>query len=239
MPFYRIDHHLSEHVMTPERVRSAAYRGIGSGYTKFAIEQMIDEIARETKKDPLEYRLALADNPRARRVIERVGAMSRWHTKRQGTALGLAFTEYGPAPPIASMIATVVEISVDRNTGKIRAHNVWSAADVGLAINPDGIAAQLESGIVWGLSHSLKERISIVKGAVQQSNYHDYPVLRMSEVPEIKVEVVGGAPGPTMVGELSVPGIGPALANAFATATGKRLRHLPMTPQRVLAALKA
>jgi isoquinoline 1-oxidoreductase subunit beta len=238
-PFYRIEHHLSEHVMTPERVRTAAYRGIGSGYTKFAIEQVIDELAYESKRDPLEYRIALTDNPRARKLLERVGAMSRWNTRRSGRALGVALAEYGPAPPVSSMIAEVAEISVDRSSGRIRVHNVWAAIDPGLAVNPGAIQGQIEGGIVYGLSSVLKERVTIANGAVMQSNFHDYPVLRMSETPAVEVEVIQGGTTPTMVGELGTVGVGAAVANAFYAATGKRLRHLPMTPQRVLAALKA
>ncbi|OGA04129.1 MAG: hypothetical protein A3H35_09885 [Betaproteobacteria bacterium RIFCSPLOWO2_02_FULL_62_17] len=239
LPFYKVDHHLSEHLMEKERTRTAAYRGIGSGYTKFAIESMIDEIAHETRQDPLALRLSLIQAPRARRLVQKVAEMSKWGTKREGTALGMSFTEYGPNIKIASMIASVAEVSVDRKTGKIRVHNYWSAVDVGLAINPDGIAAQIEGAIVWGLSCSLKERVSMVKGVVQQSNFHDYQVLRMSETPAIQVEVLSSTPTPTMVGELGVPGAGPAVANAVFALTGKRLRHLPMTPQRVLVALAA
>lgn len=239
MPYYKIDHHLSEHLFERERTRTAAYRGIGSGYTKFAVESMIDEIAHETKQDPLALRLSLIQEPRARRLVEKVAEMSKWGSKRQGTALGIAFTEYGPNIKIASMIAAVAEVSVDRRSGKIRVHNYWAAVDVGLAINPENIAAQIEGAIVWGLSCSLKERITMVKGVVQQSNFNDYEVLRMAETPNIQVEVLSSTPTPTMVGELGVPAAGPAVANAFFALTGKRLRHLPMTPQRVLAALKA
>jgi len=240
VPFYAIDHYRSEHLMEKERTRTAAYRGIGAGYTKFAIESMLDEIAAETKQDPLALRLSLVNNPRARSVIERVAQMSNWGTRREaGRALGIAFTEYGPAPAIASMIAAVAEISLDRTSGQIRVHNYWTAADVGLAMNPDGIKSQIEGAVVWGLSCCLKERVSMVAGVVQQSNFHDYPVLRMSETPAIHVDILSTTPTPTMVGELAVPGTGPAVANAFFALTGKRLRHLPMTPQRVLAALKA
>lgn len=240
LPAYnKIEHHLSEHLFERERTRTAAYRGIGSGYTKFAIESMIDEIAHETKQDPVKFRLSLTDNPRARRLVEKVAEMSGWGKKREGTALGIAFSEYGPNIKVASMIAQVAEVSVDRRSGKIRVHNVWAAVDVGLALNPDGVAAQVEGAIVWGLSSSLKERVSMVKGVVQQSNFHDYEVLRMAETPNIQVEVINNPPLPTMVGELGVPAAGPAVANAVFALTGKRLRHLPMTPQRVLAALKA
>lgn len=242
MPYYnKIDHWRSEHLMKPERTRVAAWRGIGSGYTKFAIESMIDELAHEAKMDPLAYRLAHTDDGRARRVLEKVAEMSGWGQKpAAGRARGLAFAEYGIlAPKVGSLIAAVAEISLNEKTGRIRVHRYWAAADAGLAINPTAFASQVESAIVWGLSCALKERVTMVNGVVQQSNFHQYEVMRMSEVPEIKVEVLSGAaPVPSMVGELGVPCTGPAVANAFFALTGKRLYHMPFTPQRVRAALK-
>jgi isoquinoline 1-oxidoreductase beta subunit len=242
LPYYdRVANWSSEHVMEPERTRVAAWRGIGSGYTKFAIESMVDEIAQENKVDPLAFRLSLTGEPRARRVLEKVAEMSGWGKPRSGgTALGLAFAEYGIfAPKVGSVVAAVAEISVDRRTGRIRVHNYWAAADAGLAVNPQGFAAQVESAIVWGLSAALKERVTMREGVVQQSNFHEYEILRMAEVPDIKVEVLTGGAAPTMVGELGVPSCAPAVANAFFVLTGKRLRHMPFTPQRVREALKA
>lgn len=243
LPYYnKIDHWRSEHLMEPERTRVAAWRGIGAGYTKFAIESMIDELAHAAKMDPLAYRLAHTDDGRARRVLEKVAEMSGWGKKPPaGRARGIAFAEYGIlAPKVGSLVGAVAEISVDRNTGRIRVHNYWAAADAGLAINPTVFAAQMESAIVWGLSCALKERVTMVNGVVQQSNFHQYELLRMSEVPQIKVEIItGAAPIPSMVGELGVPCTGPAVANAFFALTGKRLYHMPFTPQRVREVLKA
>jgi isoquinoline 1-oxidoreductase beta subunit len=242
LPYYnKVEHWRSEHLFEPERTRVAAWRGIGAGYTKFAIESMIDELAHAAKMDPLAYRLAHTDDGRARRVLEKVAEMSGWGSKPPaGRARGIAFAEYGIlAPKVGSLVGAVAEISVDQRTGRIRVHNYWAAADAGLAINPPAFAAQMESAIVWGLSCALKERVTMVNGVVQQSNFHQYEVLRMAEVPEIKVEIItGAAPIPSMVGELGVPCTGPAVANAFFALTGKRLYHMPFTPQRVLAALK-
>jgi isoquinoline 1-oxidoreductase beta subunit len=242
LPYYnKIEHWRSEHLMKPERTRVAAWRGIGAGYTKFAIESMIDELAHAAKMDPLAYRLAHTDDGRARRVLEKVAEMSGWGGKPPaGRARGIAFGEYGIlAPKVGSLVGAVAEISVDQK-GRIRVHRYWAAADAGLAINPTAIAGQMESAIVWGLSCALKERVTMVNGVVQQSNFHQYEILRMSEVPEIRVEVItGAAPVPSMVGELGVPCTAPAVANAFFALTGKRLYHMPFTPQRVQAALKA
>lgn len=242
LPYYtKVGNWQSEHLMTEERTRVAAWRGIGAGYTKFAVESMIDEIAHLNKADPLAFRLALTDDSRTRRVLEKVAEMSGWgKTRPGGTALGLAFAEYGAfAPKFGSLIASVAEISVDRSSGRIRVHNYWAAADATLAVNPGALAAQIESAIVWGLSSALKERVTMVNGVVQQSNFHEYQVMRMAEVPAIHVAVLTGGPMPTMVGELGVPGTGPAVANAFFALTGKRLYHMPFTPERVRAALKA
>jgi isoquinoline 1-oxidoreductase beta subunit len=241
LPYYdKVENWQSEHIVEPERTRVAAWRGIGSGYTKFAVESMIDELAHELKTDPVAYRLSLTGDTRARRVLEKVAEMSGWGRKRSGTALGVAFAEYGLfAPKVGSLIAAVAEVSVDRRTGRIRVHNYWAAADAGLAVNPGAFAAQIESGVVWGLSGALKERVTLVNGAVQESNFHDYEILRLSETPAITVEVLTSGSAPTMVGELGVPAAAPAVANAVFALTGIRLRHLPLTPRRVLAALQA
>lgn len=242
LPYYnKVATWQAEHLATPERARVAAWRGIGAGYTKFAVESMIDEIAHLNRIDPLAFRLVLTEDARTRRVLEKVGQMSSWGKKRPaGRAVGIAFAEYGAfAPKFGSLIASVAEISLERKSGRIRVHEYWAAADATLAVNPGAFAAQVESGVVWGLSCCLKERVTMVKGAVQQSNFHDYQVMRMSEVPAIHVEILSGGPMPTMVGELGVPGTGPAVANAFFALTGKRLYHMPFTPERVRAALKA
>jgi isoquinoline 1-oxidoreductase beta subunit len=242
LPYYnKVANWRSEHIMTPERTRTAAWRGIGSGYTKFAVESMIDELARMSNMDPLAFRLAHTDDTRARRVLEKAAEMSGWGKPRPaGRALGLAFAEYAVfAPKVGSLSAAVAEISLDKG-GRIRVHNYWVAVDAGVAVNPPAFAGQVESAVVWGLSGALKERVRIVNGEVQQSNFHDYPVMRMAEVPDIKVEIItGGAPIPSMVGELGVPCTAPAVANAFAALTGKRLYHMPFTPERVKAALGA
>jgi len=242
LPYYdKVPNWLSEHVMEPERTRVAAWRGVGTGHNKFAVEAMLDELASLNKTDPIAYRLSLTDSSRARRLLEKVAEMSGWGRKRSsGTALGVAFADFGPfTPKIGSMTASVAEISVNQRSGAIRVHNFWVAADAGLAINPEAFKAQVESAVVWGLSGALKERITMVNGVVQQSNFHEYQILRMAEVPAINVEILVSGGPPTMVGELGVPGTAPAVANAFFALTGRRLYHMPFTPARVQAALKA
>jgi isoquinoline 1-oxidoreductase beta subunit len=241
LPYYdKVPNWVSEHVGQPERSRVAAWRGVGTGYTKFAVECMLDELAYEARMDPLAYRLSITEVSRARRLLEKVAEMSGWGKKRPGTALGLAFGDLGVfTPKVGSMIASVAEVSVNQRSGQIRVHRYWAAADAGVAVNPPVLAAQIESATVWALSGALKERITLVDGTAQQSNFHDYPILRMAEMPEIKVEIVSSGPIPTMAGELGVPSCPPAVANAFFALTGKRLYHMPFTPERVRAALKA
>jgi isoquinoline 1-oxidoreductase subunit beta len=242
LPYYdKVPNWVSEHVGLAERSRVAAWRGVGTGYTKFAVECMIDELAHEAKMDPLAYRLSITEVSRARRLLEKVAEMSGWGKKRAGnTALGLAFGDLGVfTPKVGSMIASVAELSVNERSGQIRVHRYWAAADAGVAVNPPVLAASIESATVWALSGALKERITLVNGVAQQSNFHDYPILRMAEIPEIKVEILSSGPIPTMGGELGVPSCPPAVANAFFALTGKRLYHMPFTPERVRAALKA
>jgi len=223
-------------------------RGVGAPAQHFYRESFMDELARAVGKDPYLYRRELISRtslPYKADMIEALdiaAEMSGWGKKPPaGRARGFAFAEYALfAPKVGSLCGAVAEISLDRKTGRIRVHNYWAAADAGLAINPTALANQVESAIVWGLSTALKERVTMVNGQVQQSNFHQYELMRMSEVPEIKVEVItGAAPIPSMVGELGVPCTAPAVANAFFALTGKRLYHMPFTPERVRAALKA
>ena len=150
-------------------------------------------------------------------------------------ALGLAVSERS-----GSVGAGVVEISLDRVSGVIRVHEVWVAVDAGIVVQPEAARRNVESGVVYGLSSVLKERATVRGGAVEQSNFHDYQVLRMSEAPEaIHVEFLGRDTRPTGIGEIGNPFVAAAVANAFHALTGKRLYHMPFTPERVSAVLAA
>ena len=233
LPYYGIDHWTSEGVRELRGMRVHAFRGIGAGHNKFAIECFLDEVAQARKMDPLAMRLELtAGSPRARAVIQAVADMSDWTRKRQGRALGLAFADYH-----GTVAAGVAEVSLDAQSGKITVHQYWTAADPGLVIQPESVLGQLEGGAVYGLSVALLEELTIKAGAVQQTNYNDYPVLRMADMPEIHTRIVRSDAAPTGVGEAGVGPVAPAIANAVAQLTGKRLRALPMTPARVKSAL--
>jgi isoquinoline 1-oxidoreductase beta subunit len=235
--FYAVPNQVTEHVYEERGARVGPLRGIGAGYTKFATECVMDELAHEAKQDPVQFRLGLLNDARAKRVVETAATMAEWGRKRTETALGVAFAQYGVQPAGESLSAAVAEISLNRDTGMIRVHNFWIAVDPGLALQPDTIIGQVESAVIYGLGIALKERVSIKDGVVQQSNFHDYEVMRMADVPEIKVEIVAGGDRPTQVGELGLPVVAPAIANAFFALTGKRLNHLPMSPATVKEAL--
>jgi isoquinoline 1-oxidoreductase beta subunit len=237
MPHYNVPNHMAEHIYEERGVRTAAWRGIGAGPNNFAIESMIDELAALAGKNPLEYRLALLKDDRAKRVVERAAQMAEWSRKREGRALGIAFAKLG-APPVGfSVTGTVAEVSVDRASGAIKVHNLWCVADVGLPVQPGNVAAQVEGSLIYSLGSALKERVTLKNGMVQQTNFNNYEILRMSEVPQIHVEVLRSGDIPLPVGELGIPGTIPAVANAVFTLTGKRLRNAPFTPDRVKQAL--
>ncbi|SRR5579875_21626 len=232
---YDIPAQLTEQFPQDSGVRLSSLRGIGFTANKFATESLIDEIAAQRKIDPVAFHLdLLKKTPRGQKVVETVARMSDWSRKRNGTALGLSFIDYS-----GSLLAGIAEVSVDKTSGQIKVHNFWVAFDPGIAVQPDNIVAQTEGSVVYGLGLALTERITFVDGVVQQSNFYDYHVPRMRDIPEIHVELIPTDNHPTGAGQMGTPLVAPAIANAFAALTGKRLRRTPMTPDRVLAALKA
>jgi len=235
-PFYAVPNILADAVREQRGVRVHAWRGIGAGYNKFAAESFLDEVAHAMGKDPLALRLELTkDHPRAQAVLKAVAEMADWSRPRsKDRALGIAFSDYHD-----SFSAGIAEVSLDRKSGKIRVHNYWIAGDAGIIVQPENAHAQLESAVVYGLSSALSEELTYKDGAVQQTNFHQYQVLRMSDVPEIHTKVIVTDNSPTGLGELGVPTVAPAIGNAVFKLIGARLRQLPMSPQRVSAALKA
>jgi isoquinoline 1-oxidoreductase subunit beta len=233
--FYAIPNALAEYVRENRGMRVHAWRGIGSGYNKFAAEAFLDEVALAAGKDPLALRLELTkDKPRANAVLKAVAEMSDFKKKRSGRGMGIAFSDYHD-----TLSAGVAEISLDQKTGKIKVHNFWIVVDPGLVVQPDHVVAQTESAVVYGLSAALIEQFTVKDGAVQASNFDSYPVMRMSDVPEIHTKVMATNNPPSGMGEIGVITVAPAIANAVFQLTGKRLRHVPMTAERVQAALKA
>lgn len=231
---YAVANHRVEWVRAARGVDVGAWRGIAAGYTKFAIETMIDEVAALKKMDPLAYRLEmLKGDPRAAAVTQRVADMSDYKTKRtDGRAVGIAYSD-----ALQSHTAVAAEVSVDTKSGKITVHHLWAAVDAGLAVQPKNIVAQMTSAMTFGLGAALVEQLPIKNGVMQATNFDGYQVLRMSDMPPMDVAVISTEDRPTGIGEAGVPGVAPAIANAVAQLTGKRLRHLPMTPDRVRQSL--
>ena len=231
---YAVANHRVEWVQAARGVDVGAWRGIAAGYTKFAIETLIDELAAGKNMDPVAYRLEmLKDDPRAAAVVKAVADMAKWGEKRQpGRAVGLAYSD-----ALHSHTAAAVEVSLDEKSGAIKVHQVWAAVDAGVAVQPKNIVAQMKGAMTFGLGAALREQIHIKDGVVQERNFDSYNIMRMSDVPPMEVKVISNASEPTGIGEAGVPVIAPAIANAVAQLSGKRLRHLPMTPDRVKQAL--
>jgi isoquinoline 1-oxidoreductase beta subunit len=231
---YDIPNRLSEEIRQDTGIRTSALRAIGFGPNKYAIEAFIDEVAAKIGKDPLAFRLdLLKGSPRGQNIVQTVARMADWGTRREGRALGLSYVDYD-----GSQVASVAEISVDRGSGAIAVHRFWAAIDPGRAVQPDNVTAQTEGSIIYGLGLALSERVTMVDGVVQQSNFYDYRVMRMLDIPEIHVEVISTDNDPTGVGQMATPLVAPAIANAFAALTGVRIRQLPMSADRVLGVLK-
>jgi isoquinoline 1-oxidoreductase subunit beta len=200
------------------------WRSVGHSHTGFSVEAFLDEVAHAGGKDPYELRrVLLAKQPRMLAVLDLAAKKADWGSKLppgmgRGIATHFSFDSY---------VAQVVEASVGKG-GEIRVHRVVCAVDCGLVINPDTVKAQMEGGIVYGLTAALKTEITLKDGRVEQGNFNDYPMLRMFESPEIEVHIVPSTEHPTGVGEPGVPPAAPALANAIFAATGKRIRRLPI-----------
>ena len=200
------------------------WRSVGHSHNGFAVEAFFDEVAHAGGKDPVELRRSLlANQPRMRGVLDLVAEKANWGKpvpagRGRGIATHFSFDSY---------VAQVAEVSVDKN-GVVRVHRVVCAVDCGRVVNPDTVKAQMEGGIIFGLTAALKDEITLDRGRVQQRNFHDYPMLRINEAPEIEVYIVPSTENPTGVGEPGVPPVAPAVANAIFAATGKRVRKLPI-----------
>lgn len=210
-------------------------RGLGALPNVFAIEALMDELAARVGDDPVAYRLSILSEPRARRLVERVAELANWRARgpgRDGKGLGIAIARYKNRAAYAAVAASV---TVDET---VRVDRVWCVADAGLVINPDGARNQLEGGIIQALSWTLKEQVRFDDHGIASVNWDSYPILRFSEVPEIHAELVDGAGNPSLgVGECSVGPTAAAVGNAVAHALGVRIHDMPLTRDRILAAI--
>jgi CO/xanthine dehydrogenase Mo-binding subunit len=234
-PLYDIAAKRIVHHLVPETpVRVSSLRGLGAMSNVFALECAIDELAERVGKDPVDYRLSITSDPRARAVIEKAAAMANWQAGApagSGRGRGFAFARYKNK---AGYAAIVVALEVDED---IRLARVWCAADAGLVVNPDGVVNQIEGGIIQSASWVLKEQVRFDDG-VSSIDWETYPVLKFSEVPEIDIELINAkAEAPLGVGEVAAGPTAAAIGNAVSHALGARIRDLPLTRERVMAAL--
>ena len=232
---YEVPNLRVEYVRIDTPVPVGFWRSVGSSHNGFTVESFVDEAAHAAGKDPVEFRLGLLRNHhRAYRVLETVTEKAGWAKPLQkaqgrGVAQHMSFGSY---------IAQVAEVSVDKKDGAIKVHRVVCAVDCGSIVNPAIITAQMRGAIVMGLSAALKEAITFAKGGVASSNFDNYPLLRMADVPEIEVHIIKSKDDMGGIGEPGLPPIAPAVANAVFNASGIRVRRLPMTPEAVIAAMK-
>ena len=236
IPYYQVPNQHIESRGVSHGIRLKHWRAVGHVFNVYAIESFVDEMAAAEKMDPLAFRFErMAVSPRARACFEKVAQMCDWKAPRpEGRALGVSISERS-----GSLGAGVAEISLDRQSGKITVHKTWLAVDGGLIVQPEMARANIESGILYGLSSVLHERVTMKAGVVQQTNFHDYHLLRMADLPEtMEVAFVERDAPPSGLGEIGNPWVAAAVANAFYKLTGKRLYHMPFTPARVQQVLK-
>jgi CO/xanthine dehydrogenase Mo-binding subunit len=226
------------HYLPEMPIRTSALRTLGAYANVFALESFMDEVAAQAGVDPVAFRLKHMKDPRARAVIEAAAERAGWKPNHKGDGSrgrGIAFAKY---KNLASYVAIVAEVVVDRRTGKVRVEKAVAAVDAGLIINPDGVMNQIEGGIIQSASWTLKEAVGFDSRQITTRSWADYPILTFTEVPAVEVTLLNrpterslgtgeGSQGPTVA----------AIANAVANATGVRLRDLPFTPKRVKAAL--
>ena len=210
----------------PSDVPVLWWRSVGHSHSGFVMESLIDELAHASKQDPLAYRRQLLkDHPRHLATLNLAADKANWGKPLPaGVFRGIAVHE-----SFGSYVAEVAEVSVKE--GEVKVHRVVVAIDCGLAVNPDGVKAQMESCVAFALGAALSSEISFKEGQVVQSNFHDYQVLRMKDMPKVEVHIVPSTEKMGGVGEPGVPPLAPAVTNAIFAATGKRIRRLPIGDQ--------
>jgi isoquinoline 1-oxidoreductase beta subunit len=235
--YYKIEHQDISLRGVSNGIKTKHWRAVGNPFNQYAIESFIDEIAADQKIDPIEFRMTrMSASDRTKKVFQAAAKMADWTAPRpQGRALGAALSERS-----GSLAAGVVEISLDETTGKIRVHKVWLAVDGGLVVQPEAARANIETAVLFGLSNAMYEAVTVKDGIVEQSNFHEYQVMRMSDMPEdVTVAFVDSDLAPQGLGEIGNPWLGGAVANAFFKLTGKHLYDMPFSPESVKEVLKA
>ena len=233
-PNQKVVHHFVQDMP----IRVSALRTLGAYANVFASESFMDELALAAGADPVAFRLAHMKDPRARAVIEKVAQLANWKPGEKGDGTrgrGIGFSKY---KNLACYCAVIADVEVDRASGRVRVTQAYAATDAGLIINPDGLTQQIEGGIIQSASWTLHEEVKFDRNGILSRDWITYPILTMPDVPKVTGELINrpaerslgageGSQGPTVA----------AIANAFAHATGKRIRDLPFHPERVKAAL--
>jgi CO/xanthine dehydrogenase Mo-binding subunit len=233
-PNQKVVHHFVQDMP----IRVSALRTLGAYANVFAAESFMDELALAAGADPVAFRLAHLKDTRAKAVIEKVAEMAGWKTAEKGDfarGRGIGFAKY---KNLACYCAVIAEVEVDRASGRVRVRRAYAAADSGLIINPDGLTNQIEGGIIQSTSWTLHEEVKFDKSGILSRDWSSYPILTMPEVPKVEIALINRPAERALgVGEASQGPAVAAIANAFAHATGKRVRDLPFHPERVKAAL--
>jgi CO/xanthine dehydrogenase Mo-binding subunit len=224
-----------EHVIDPPPIRTSSLRSLGGAPNTFAGESFVDELAEAAGQDPLAYRLSMLADPRARAVLERLAQMCGWSKRWDagtGRGLGIAYDRHRNR---GAYVGCAAELTVDTD---VRLTRLWCVCDGGLIVNPDGAKNQLEGGMIMAASWALKERVQLGGSGIASLTWGDYPILRFSEVPPIEIELLNTRDArPMGLGEVSQGPVMAAIGNAVAHALGARIRDLPMTRDRIAAAL--
>ncbi|MBL8675406.1 MAG: xanthine dehydrogenase family protein molybdopterin-binding subunit, partial [Rhodospirillales bacterium] len=236
VPLYDVGaHRILHHLVLRPPVRTSALRGLGALPNVYAIESLLDDLAARAGEDPVAYRLSILSDPRARRLLETVAARAGWASRGPagtGRGLGLGLARYKNRAAYAAVVAAVTVAET------VRVDRVWCAADAGLVVNPDGARNQLEGGIVQAVSWTLKERVRFDERGISSLDWDGYPILRFSEVPEMSVELVDDRGNPSLgVGECTVGPTAAAIGNAVNHALGTRIHDMPLTRERIMAAM--
>lgn len=226
---YETQNLLVDWVPTSHGVPVGFWRSVGSSHTAFSTECFLDEVAHAAGKDPLAFRLSLLEkHPRYVGALKLAAEKAGWgRPLPKGMGRGIAVHE-----SFGSYVAEVAEVSVDKD-GHVKVHRVVIACDCGQVVNPDTVAAQMEGGMVYGLTAALYGEINIENGRVKQRNFYDYKMLRMNEMPKVEVYIVPSTEKHGGVGEPGTPPIAPAVVNAIFAVTGKRIRSLPIRPEEL------
>ena len=227
---YAVPNFFVDYVMTEPGVPVGFWRSVGNSHNGYIAECFVDEMAKAGGKDPVEFRRTLlAKEPRLLGVVNLAAEKAGWNKPLPaGHYRGVAVVE-----SFGSFVAEVAEISLDRNAKTVQVRKVVAAVDCGRYVNPETIRAQTEGGIIYGLTAALKGEITIANGAVEQSNFNDYDLVRINEAPQIEVHIVDSKEAPGGIGEPGTPPIAPAVCNAIFAATGKPVRRLPIQPENL------